>query len=209
MAKKRKPAGDPRPLAGDQPPAATNPAAAAEPRVGSIHPSLPEVKEIRHPDGRIEHPSVHFEPRDVSFRGVVIVIVLALVVGMTDFGVVWWFFSDREHHEDQTGASRYPLEAESTGDLPPNPRLEQLDRLAGIRADDFRRLELATQRRLESYGETSEEGYIHIPIARAMELAVDRLPARKSAEAARASYDRGLVDGGESNSGRMFREARP
>ena len=64
----------------------------------------------------------------------------------------------------------------------------------------------STRAMLNSYGPTDEEGFVHIPIERAMEYA--GRPSCRSARAVttdRRGNDNGLVDAGESNSGRMFR----
>ncbi len=62
---------------------------------------------------------------------------------------------------------------------------------------------------LERLETTSEKGYVQIPIDRAMELVVPRLKVRQPTAGPGATKDRGLVDGGESNSGRMLRGTSP
>jgi hypothetical protein len=51
-----------------------------------------------------------------------------------------------------------------------------------------------------------EHGFIRIPIRRAMDLLANKLPARQEPPVSQRRKANGLVDAGESNSGRMFRE---
>lgn len=163
-------------------------------------------REIRYPDGRIEHPAVHREPRDVRFARAIWVILGALAFGVVELWGVWRFFLDRQHREEQLNASRYPLGQQESGRLPAAPRLEQLDRLAGITAENERDRELADEQLLSSYGTTPEKEFVHIPIDRAIDLVVPTLKARKEEPAETAGKSRGLVNAGESNSGRIFQK---
>lgn len=78
----------------------------------------------------------------------------------------------------QEGEIRYPLAAGQQDRLPPVPRLQQSP---ANEIFDFRRNE---QQFLNSYGwQNRESGVVHIPIAEAMRLTVERgLPARPQAE---------------------------
>jgi len=166
-------------------------------------------KEIRYPDGRIEHPTVEREPRDVRFNRAIWVIVGALVIGAIQLWAVWCFYKNRERHEERINASRYPLRKRQTGDLPREPRLEQVDRLAGITGESVRRREISDDELLSSYGRTPDEGYIRIPIDKAMELVLDELHSRDQKQAPDQTKSSGLVNAGESNSGRLFRKRSP
>jgi hypothetical protein len=61
------------------------------------------------------------------------------------------------------------------------------------------------EERLNRYGDTNEPGFVHVPIARAMEFLVGKLPIRKQTNKDR-SADAGLLDAGEPNSGRRLRK---
>ncbi len=152
------------------------------------------------------HPNVGYEPRDVRFRFVLITILVAICIGVAQFYWIWQWFRDAE---DQRAASISTdrLVAQPGMKLPPEPRLEQLDRIAGIETPDIRHQDAPKEQQLATYGITDEPGYIHIPIDRAMELVIDQLPVRKQSAELDAIKDRGLLDSGESNAGRMFREA--
>jgi hypothetical protein len=170
--------------------------------------------EIQHADGRVEHPQVRHETSDVRFRGILTVILVAVGLGAAHFWWLWVFFGQREQHQRAIDASFYPNAAERSMQLPSEPRLEQLDRLgppdrlSGSDAADIRRRELASEQLLASYGNTSDEGYVRVPIERAMEQVIGQLPVRKQSPTVDAAKDNGLLDSGASNSGRIFRGPR-
>lgn len=171
--------------------------------VEDIHPTAPE--ESHHVDGRTEHPAVQVEPTDVRFRGVLIVMLTVLGFGTLQLFAVWWFFGDYNRHESAIKQSPFPLAPAPSTALPAEPRLEQVDRMARIESPNVFLREEAKEKILNSTGPTAERGFIHIPIERAMKRVVEQLPCRKEARKGPAR-DNGLVNGGASNSGRLFRE---
>ena len=156
-------------------------------------------------DGRPENPTVRREERDVRFSRAFGVIVAALVIGAIELWCVWRFYENRQRHQEKADASRYPLGQPESGWLPRTPRLEQVDRLAGITGESVRSRELSDLAFLSRYGNTSEKEFVRIPIDRAMELVLDDLKARQEDGAPDASKNSGLVNAGESNSGRLYR----
>jgi hypothetical protein len=205
---------------------------------------MPE--EIRHPDGRIEHPGVRHEPTDASLRWVAGTVIVASVLGIIIHFVVLVLFHGLNEEFAEERKSRFSLAPTPSQSLPPEPRLEQLDRLTG---DERSNLHLRQKEKLDilnSYGPADDKGFVHIPIERAMRLLANKLPARdeklalRSAAASmiagllgcpgpapltaavalfpgsdRALQDsvgwrqNGLVNGGESNSGRLFNRRKP
>jgi hypothetical protein len=163
--------------------------------------------ESRDAPAQADHPTVRYEHRDVRFPAVALVIVFAIICGAADFYAVWTIFQDRERDLHEQNVSRYLLDAESDRVLPVAPRLEQLDRLEGSRGDASNRQELSQEQLLATYDSTPEEGYIRIPIERAMDLVSGKLRSRSQGRP--TGKDSGLVDAGESNSGRMLREPPP
>jgi hypothetical protein len=156
-------------------------------------------------DGRLEHPAVRFEATDVRFRGVLLVMLAALGIAALEFYCVWQFFYHYDRHESAIKQSPYPLAPAPSTQLPANPRLEQVDRMAKIETPNVFLREQNSEKVLNSTGKTADPGFVHIPIERAMKMVVEDLPARKSAGFGPVK-DNGLVDAGEPNSGRMFRE---
>ncbi len=177
---------------------------------GELHrdPRHPELDEIRYADGRIEHPHVRHERTDVRFRPVLISIVIAMCFAAFVHWVILEFFYSYRGYQQAIKQSPFPV-APSPGVAEdprriPEPRLEQVDRLAGVARENVYERQLAKEKELHGYGPTEETGYVHVPIERAMDRLAGQLPARhESADGRRR--DGGLVDAGEPNSGRMFR----
>lgn len=156
-------------------------------------------------DGRAQHPEIRYERRDVAFGPVVVGFLAAGILAVIHFAVIWGFFLQERSREAAIKQSQFPLAPTPSTELPPEPRLEQLDRLAGSnRPEAYPRME-AELEILQTYGPTQEKGYVHIPIDRAMELVVDQLQVRPAEERPAAGKDNGLVAGGRPNSGRRLR----
>jgi hypothetical protein len=129
----------------------------------------------------------------------------AVVLGIAIYLAVWQFFIHYSDHLAEKGKSTFPLAPAPSAALPPEPRLEELDRLTGNDASNVYARQKAKEDALRRYGGTEETGYVHVPVAKAIDHFANRLPVRKQ-EADEPRHDLGLVDGGESNSGRLFRK---
>jgi hypothetical protein len=163
------------------------------------------VEPAHHGDGHLENPTVRFEPRDVDVGWVLLVLVVALILGVIVLaGVLQLFYEYRAYHA-RIKASPFPLAPTPSMDLPPEPRLEMLDLMEGIQRPNVYLRELTKEEVLNSIGPTSEEGFVHIPIDRAMSLLADKLPARAEPPPDQQKRGGGLLDAGEPNSGREFR----
>jgi hypothetical protein len=149
-----------------------------------------------------EHPHVRREVKDVRFSLVAWLIVLSALIGAAQLYGVWEFF-DRGKRLSEPSLAEY---TRSGDQLPAQPQLEQLRRVEEKQQENARTLQPVDLQRLGSFGQTDEAGYVHIPIADAMDLVVSRLPVRQQ-PASRDNATRGLVGGGEPNSGRLFRGA--
>jgi hypothetical protein len=174
-------------------------------------PDSPE--EVRHPgDGRLEHPSVHREETDASFRAILYLLIGAAGVALVIYLVITAFFFGWRDHETAVKKSSFPLAPAPSTDpralspLPAGePRLEQVDRMAGVEKPNINERYTAKEEVLRSFGSTEEKGFVHIPIERAMKMLENKLPARAEPPADKAWRADGLIDSGESNSGREFR----
>jgi hypothetical protein len=149
---------------------------------------------------------VRYEHRDVGFWAVLLVAVVACVVGGGIFLVVRGFYWVALDSRPEGQPTAFAAPEKPTSQLPPEPRLELLDRLEKTPASNVAKWEQGEEKLLETYGTTDEKGFVKIPLRRAMETIADHLPARKEADRPKFR-DKGLVDAGESNSGRMFRGA--
>jgi len=171
---------------------------------------MPE--EIPQTDGQTENPLVRYEHTDANFRWILGSVIGATVLGIVIFIGVWFFMEGYKGHENAVKKSPFPLAPTPSQALPAGPRLEQVDREAGITRPDVYKREAAKLRVLDSYGPTQEKGYVHIPINQAIELlATDQklrdtwLRSRPEPSPEQRRRSEGLVDAGDSNSGRMFR----
>jgi hypothetical protein len=122
-----------------------------------------------------EHSPARHEPKDVNVRGILIAVAcLGVLLLATHLASVWSF--DHLLAREQAGKrSVFPLAAAERGRLPPEPRLEQIDRLRGTN------LRVEEQPRLDSYGWVDEKaGIARIPVERAMKILVEQklLPSR-------------------------------
>lgn len=150
-------------------------------------------------------PSRH-EHQDVSVPGLLLSTGVLAATVVIAFFAAWWGF-DYLSARDKDKLSAFPLAAQERGRLPPEPRLEEIDRLEGKKVD-VRPSELPTaqQRRLETYGWVDEKaGVVRIPISRAMKIIVDNnlLPAR-SDEARGRRPERERPRPSAANSGRAL-----
>ncbi len=191
MAKKRKSKPDETPRPTDLPPQmVVNQETSAE--------------EIRHADGRIEHPSIRRELTDVRFLPVFTVILGIVVLGAIIIYATWIVLHSLE---PAVGSSFSSNRGTVDSTLPATPRLEPLERLSGNESANVFDRQLAAERKLTSYGPTDEAGFVHIPIEQAIKLIVPKLSIRKTPTGQAAEMDDGLLDGGGPNSGRIYREA--
>lgn len=151
-----------------------------------------------------ENPTVQHERRDANVgRTLAVLGVFAIFMSLMLFAI-WhlWRYAERE----QIAAQRmgFPLASHPSQQLPPEPRLE------GLGEPDEKRKEIppavaVREEQLNRYGKTDDSDFVHIPIARAMEYLVGKLPIRKPTNTDR-SADTGLLDAGEPNSGRRLRK---
>lgn len=165
---------------------------------------MPE--EIRHPDGRIEHPDVRHEPTDANFRWILFILIGGTVVTAILIGLVTVLFNVTNNQLAESRKSPFPLAPTPKQPLPAEPRLEQLDRMSKNTLPEVYRQQQANMEALFSYGPGEEKGFVHIPIDKAMKLLANKLPAQSSTQQQRQN---GLLDGGEPNSGRLFNKKGP
>jgi hypothetical protein len=170
-------------------------------------------EEIHHPDGRIEHPDVSREETDASFKAILLILIGAAGLALVIYLLMTAFYYGWRDHETAVKKSSFPLApAPSTDPRNPaplpegQPRLEQENRLSGdVTANVYDR-QAAKESILHSFGTNKEEkDFVHIPIEQAMKRLENKLPVRVTPAADQAWRADGLIDSGESNSGREFR----
>jgi hypothetical protein len=164
------------------------------------------IEEVRHPDGRIEHPMVRHEQTDANHRRILWILFGGVVLMALTMATVLRFFYVYQDYQSGIKKSPYPLAPEPSTALPQGPRLEQVNRLEDRGAPSAYSVNLPDEHTLETYGPTAEKGFVHIPIDRAMQLLKDKLPSRPQPSAEQRIRQNGLLDGGGPNAGRLFRE---
>ena len=154
------------------------------------------------------HSDVEFDGSEPSLIGV-LGVLLAIFVSFMLSGFVAWRFV--QTYMTSATASAAPKEKQysyntSSNPLPKEPRLEPLDRYQGDTDGDIFARQTAMESTLHNYGRTSDQNFVHIPVEEAIKILAGKLPSQpRSSPNVYKSY--GLVEGGESNSGRIYQEA--
>lgn len=165
---------------------------------------MPENYPVTNGEESESNSSVHFDRSEPSLLGVIgVLLAIAITFGLTGL-VAWWFVeSYMTPAEADVAHSSYTT---PSGPLPKEPRLEPLDRYKSDMEGDVFARERTMENTLHSYGTTSDHGFVHIPIDKAIKIVITKLPSQpRSSPNVFKSY--GLVEGGESNSGRAYQEA--
>ena len=159
------------------------------------------------PPGIPEHPEVRHERSDASFGWILGLLIGGIVLAALIHFVLLRCLRDYENYQATIKRSAFPLAATPREGLPAEPRLEQLDRLAQVETLNVYVRQASKEEQLHRYGPTPEEGFIHVPIERAMTFLGEqnKFPVRKGAPPGDPRRENGLLDAGDSNSGRLFR----
>ena len=67
-----------------------------------------EAAEICYPDGRIEHPGVRHEPRDIRFPAILALIAMACAILAVLGYTIWRFYWFEAAGQEEVKASQYP-----------------------------------------------------------------------------------------------------
>jgi hypothetical protein len=155
------------------------------------------------------HYHVRYERSDANHRWVIGIVLATLVLAAVIQSVIMRFFQDYQAYQDSIKRSRYSLALPRSERLPPQPRLEQINRMASEQGGDVYSREQRKENVLDRYGTLpGDEKFVRIPIERAIDYLADKQPARPRQPATdQARRQNGLVNDGASNSGRMFRGA--
>src|SRR5262245_56085170 len=128
------------------------------------------------PEAGHDQPAVRHERKDVNVRAILLAVGILGVTAVIVHLAGWWIFDYLVARERAGKQSECPLAAEERGLLPPEPRLEEIDRLRAQENDqrptDPRAEE---QSRLGTYGWVDQKaGVIRIPIDEAMRILVEQ-----------------------------------
>jgi hypothetical protein len=121
-----------------------------------------------------EHPE-RLEPSDVPARPLVIFAIAAVAGTALTILLLYWVFSAYQARAREEDRTRTRTAVPSAAPVPPEPRLQGVPGLhPNSPKEDLREIEESSKRILESYGGTRDEGFVRIPIERAMELVLER-----------------------------------
>jgi len=145
-----------------------------------------------------DRPDVQHEASDLRLFPIVgIVVLLGVTLALAARGARWLL--------DREVARSTPTQ--QTVRLPAEPRLEPFEPAPGF-AESFAAREEAAEASLHRYGPADEPGFVRIPVEQAMRALAKKLQA--SGPIARPDpKSRGLVGGGDPNSGRLLRGDQP
>jgi hypothetical protein len=108
----------------------------------------------------------HEDITDVNVRRIFRIAIVFIVVGAAIHVGIWWLFAYYRNVDAQRDVSETLIQPPSP--IPPEPRLEVNP------TEDFQTFRQQQQNILNSYGWASrEDGRVHIPIERAMELVAE------------------------------------
>ena len=145
-----------------------------------------------HPDGQATNPAVSHERSDAYFGWIIGIGLGSLGVAVLIHVGLLWFFRDYARYQEKIKESQFPLQAGQGKVLPREPRLERIDRVEGI------------PDQLTGEREAAQKLAGRVEQAMTELVRGNKLPARKGPSS--KSRGQGLQGGGESNSGRLFRE---
>jgi hypothetical protein len=164
-------------------------------------------EETRDSQDQVEHPNARYEGKDVRFGCILSLLIAAGCYLAFHFTLIRGFFRYEDRIHTENGKSQYRLMPTPSAELPPEPRLEQLNRMENKSRETADDRQGEMERLLHSHGPTADRGFVHIPIEEAMKKIVEQLPIRE--QPPDHGKDRGLLDDGQPNSGRVFRGALP
>ena len=124
------------------------------------------------------------------------------------FFVIWRFYWWQESVQEAAKQSPYPLAPARPRNCRPSRGWSRSTGWPAWRVPTSTKRLAAQEKALNSYGPTAEKGFVHIPIQQAIKAVAGKLPVRKQPPGQSRRNDSGLMDSGESNSGRMFRGGR-
>ena len=148
-----------------------------------------------------EHSDIRFDDTDVRFGPTVAVVVaLAISLALAGGAARWMWHVENERAKPASAGRSSP-----SFTLPAEPRLEPLGAHSASSGSSFRADQQAQEAALHRFGKTDEPNFVRVPIETAIERLANELrsgapPVEQNAKS------RGLVNGGEANSGyRGFR----
>ena len=147
----------------------------------------------------LKHSEVEFETAGIRLPQILAILAGIGILFLVVLIATWRYFRPASPPDDQQLES-YDFPAEH---LPRRPHLESLDDAYGARRVRAQGKERSLEQRLHTFGTTSENGFVHVPIERAMTAVIEKLSVKPvPREEVEKSF--GLPGGGGTSSGRIF-----
>jgi len=119
-----------------------------------------------------ENPARH-EPTDINTRPLKIMAAVSVIAAVVIPLGLLWLFRHYEHTATHPDLNMVKFRPEAPGT--PEPRIQGVPTFHGnIPRADMEELRRQSQQRLNSYGKSEDQGFVRIPIDRAMQILVDK-----------------------------------
>ena len=117
----------------------------------------------------------HYEADEVRPRLLALFGIIAFAAIVLSLLALYWIFGVFERDAREADRVRVASAVPSAAPVPPEPRLQGVPGFhANTPSEDLAELKRKWQELLGSYGRTAEEGFVRIPVERAMDLLLER-----------------------------------
>src|SRR5687767_14945509 len=129
-----------------------------------------EVRPVGMEDQPRQYETDEVRPTPLALFGIIAFAALAL-----SLLALYWIFGVFERNAREADRVRVPSAVPSAAPVPPEPRLQGIPGFhANTPSEDQAELKEKWEKLLGSYGKTSEEGFVRIPVERAVEILLER-----------------------------------
>ena len=122
-------------------------------------------------------PSMRHEPTDIETRPLKItalVFLLAMIVIPLALLLLYAHYRDTATHPDRKESMLEDEDKKDAAPTAPEPRIQGVPKFHGpVPRADMEQLRHESEQRLHSYGKSEDQGYVRIPIDRAMQILAD------------------------------------
>jgi hypothetical protein len=120
-------------------------------------------------------PSIRHERTDIETRPIRIAATILLLVAIAIPSTLLLLFKHYEQTATRPDRELVNPQVRSAAPSAPEPRIQGVPRFHdNVPRADMEALRFESQQRLHSYGKSEEQGFVRIPIDRAMQILADR-----------------------------------
>jgi hypothetical protein len=152
---------------------------------------------------RTGNPDLARERTDVSARGILLAAAALVLIGIVTHLVTWWLLVVLQQRRQASNPPPTPWSRQRSGQLPPPPRLEGIDRM-----QEGQTAAPPSPKPPDSYGTVdANAGIVQIPLERAMRLIVEHDLLKTESDSPTHRATAAMPSG--ANSGRGRQEDEP